>query len=367
MHDEISTKQPALNNKEITVNTTLFERYQQAKIENKEKHTRELADLLNISEAELIHSRVGQDGTQRISENIIDALQALSTVGQVKAITRNEFAVSLQMGQYENGKFSSHAGLFLNPNALDLRMFFAQWESAFALTESTENGERHSIHFFDKHGDALHKTYTTEHTNMDAWQTLIKQYVTADNPVLLIDEIKPFTEQPVSEELTQQLEQQWRSMTDVHQFFILLKNNNLSRQQVFRAVSDELAYQVPIDSLSQLLSSAHEQQNEIMLFVGNRGCVQIFTGLIERLAPLTYENSDIKWLNIFNSNFTLHIIENGIAECWVTKKPTQDGFVTSLEVFDNKGNQIIQMYGQRTEGEPEQKIWREQILALPKI
>lgn len=356
-----------INTKEIIVNTILFERYQQAKKENKGKYTRNLADLLNVSEAKILHSRVGKDGSQRLSANIPDLLQALSTIGEVKAITRNEFAISQQIGQYDNAKFSSHAGLFLNPRGLDLRMFFAQWDSVFALNENISNGEHHSIQFFDKHGDALHKVYATEHTDMSAWNALIKQYATEHNPELIINKVQPFSEQPINEALAQQLEQQWRSMTDVHQFFILLKNNNLSRQQVFRAVSDELAWQVPINSLSQLLSIAYEQQNEIMLFVGNRGCVQIFTGLIERLSPLFEEDSGINWLNVFNSNFTLHMIENGVTECWVTQKPTQDGFVTSLEVFDRNGNQIIQMYGQRTEGEPEQKIWRDQILSLPKI
>ncbi|MBO0222896.1 hypothetical protein J0689_26820, partial [Vibrio parahaemolyticus] len=59
--------------------------------------------------------------------------------------------------------------------------------------------------------------------------------------------------------------------------------------------------------------------------------------------------------------------ENGVSECWVTRKPTQDGFVTRLEVFDKDGTQIVQMYGQRTEGTPEQEQWRNQVMALPHI
>ncbi|MBO1916505.1 hypothetical protein J4727_16400 [Providencia rettgeri] len=44
-------------------------------------------------------------------------------------MTRNQYAVSIQTGAYNNPKFSNHGGLFLNPKALDLRMFFAQWGS----------------------------------------------------------------------------------------------------------------------------------------------------------------------------------------------------------------------------------------------
>lgn len=70
------------------------------------------------------------------------------------------------------------------------------------------------------------------------------------------------------------------------------------------------------------------------------------------------------WLNIFNPTFTLHLLEETIAETWVTRKPTADGHVTSLELFAADGTQIAQLYGQRTEGEPEQTQWRAQIDAL---
>lgn len=35
------------------------------------------------------------------------------------------------------------------------------------------------------------------------------------------------------------------------------------------------------------------------------------------------------WLNIFNPTFTLHLLEETVAETWVTRKPTADGHVTS--------------------------------------
>jgi len=123
-------------------------------------------------------------------------------------------------------------------------------------------------------------------------------------------------------------------------------------------VGDDLAYRVDNRSLSQLLETARDQKNEIMIFVGNPGCVQIFTGEIEKVRPHG------EWINIFNSRFTLHLVESAIAESWVTRKPTKDGFVTSLELFATDGTQIAQLYGQRTEGQPEQPQWREQIAAL---
>lgn len=67
-------------------------------------------------------------------------------------------------------------------------------------------------------------------------------------------------------------------MTDVHQFFGLLRKYQLSRQQAFRLVSDDLACRVDRHALPSLLETVRREGNEIMIFVGNRGCVQIFTG-----------------------------------------------------------------------------------------
>ncbi len=39
------------------------------------------------------------------------------------------------------------------------------------------------------------------------------------------------------------------------------------------------------------------------------------------------------WLNIFNTTFTLHLREDSADEVWVTRKPTSDGYVTSVELF----------------------------------
>ncbi len=56
------------------------------------------------------------------------------------------------------------------------------------------------------------------------------------------------------------------------------------------------------------------------------------------------------WLNIFNPTFTLHLREESLDEVWVTRKPTSDGHVTSVELFAKDGTQIAQLYGQRSEG-----------------
>lgn len=331
---------------------TLYQRYQQIKAENPKKYARELAGLLAVSEAELAQARTQHDAVA-LRPDFRALLPALKAVGETKSIVRNEYAVHEQVGCYENLHLGGHAGLILNPRALDQRLFPQQWKSAFVLHEQAG---RHSIQIFDAHGDAILKIYATPATDMVAWQALIAQFRQADAPALKVTPFAPVALNPQPDNAL--IEQEWRAMTDVHQFFGLLKRHNISRQQAFRAVPDDLAQRVANGTLGELLSLAHQDRNEIMIFIGNRGCVQIFTGVVEKLVPM--EN----WLNIFTPTFTLHLMENGIAESWITRKPGTDGVVTSLELFAADGTQIGQLYGQRSEGEPEQQRWREQLALL---
>ncbi|SQI44424.1 Hemin transport protein hemS [Leminorella richardii] len=334
---------------------SLYDRYLQAKQQHPEEFARDLAKRLGVSEAELTHARVGHDAQRLNSDDVRALLAALENVGETKAITRNEYAVHEQVGAYANQHLSGHAGLILNPYALDLRLFLNHWLFAFALTEQTARGERRSIQFFDASGDALHKTYATENTDMSAWQQVIDTFTLSDNPALTGLSSEPEKAAEASAIDSAAIDREWREMTDVHQFFTLLRKHNISRQQAFAAVDNDLAQRIDNQSLRQLLDMAKNDANDIMVFVGNRGCVQIFTGKIERVVPHG------KWLNIFNRDFVLHLIEDDIVESWITRKPTKDGIVTSLELFAADGTQIAQLYGQRTEGQEEQSQWRKQL------
>nr|WP_245211115.1 ChuX/HutX family heme-like substrate-binding protein [Providencia rettgeri] len=155
------------------MNSNLYNDYQQIQKSHSNLCPHKIAALLQVSEAQLVHCRVGNEKVLRLSGKPADILQNLVSIGQAKGITRNNYAISIQTGEYSNPRFSHHGGLFLNPKALDLRMFFAQWDSTFALVEETSTGLRHSMQFFDKHGDALHQVYATDKTDMAEWQAIV--------------------------------------------------------------------------------------------------------------------------------------------------------------------------------------------------
>lgn len=331
--------------------TKLWQRYQDVKANGTAKYARDIAAVMGISEAELTEARVGHDAV-RLQDNARAILTALESVGETKCICRNEYAVHEQVGSFTHQHLDGHAGLVLNPRALDLRLFLSQWASAFHVNEQG----RESIQFFDPHGDAVLKVYTTDATDSAAWQALIAEQTQPNPTPLALRPVENARYAATADGAA--LEKEWRAMTDVHQFFVLLRKYNLSRQQAFRLVSDDLACRIDPESLPRLLENIQRDGNEFMIFVGNRGCVQIFTGVLEKLTPMR------GWINIFNSNFTLHLREQTIDEVWVTRKPTSDGHVTSVELFAKDGTQIAQLYGQRSEGHPEQTQWRNQVDSL---
>ncbi len=333
----------------------IYQHYTSLKARWPKLYARELAQKMGISEAELACARIGIDAQAlRVESNAI--LQALETVGETKSITRNTYAVHQQIGHYHNLHFNDHVGVIFNPRVLDLRLFIRQWHSIFALQEHAAGVERRSLQFFDAYGDAVLKVYATANSDRVAWDALIGRF---SQKKWLSLSVIPYSSPVYNQHLDlASIEQEWRAMTDVHQFFHLLQRHNISRLQAFHAVTRDLAYPVNNQALRQLLTRVQSAGNEIMIFVGNRGCLQIFTGTIEKLLPME------KWLNIFSPTFTLHLKEDTIAESWVTHKPTADGTVTSLELFAVDGTQIAQLYGQRSEGIPEQTTWRQQIAAL---
>ncbi|VTP67162.1 Hemin transport protein hemS [Leclercia adecarboxylata] len=106
--------------------------------------------------------------------------------------------------------------------------------------------------------------YTTDNTDVSAWGDLLSRFIFADNPPLALKAADPTANVTTADAAT--VDSEWRAMTDVHQFFGLLKRHSLTRQQAFRLVSDDLACQVDNRALSQLLNDARQAGNEIMIF-----------------------------------------------------------------------------------------------------
>ncbi|MFL9842904.1 hemin-degrading factor [Flavobacterium rhizosphaerae] len=344
---------------DTTINT-LKEQWQALKAENPHLRIRNAADTLGISEAELLATQVGE-GVVRLRPEFSAILPEVESLGRVMALTRNDECVHERKGVYVNPDFSSpFASLFVGED-IDLRIFLSHWEKAFAVTEKTEHGERKSLQFFGKDGLAIHKIYLTKDSNDAAFDTLVAKYK-SDNQSREEETVEvPFVinEKPDTEIDVEGFQKAWKTLADTHAFFGMLKKYGVTRTQALRLAPDEhFAKQVAKESIVKMLEGAAAQKLPIMCFVGNRGNIQIHTGQVHKTV---WHN---EWFNVLDPDFNLHLNMDKVANVWIVRKPTEDGEVTAVEVFNEMGEIIVQFFGKRKPGIPELQEWRDLVAAL---
>lgn len=343
-----------------TTTKTLLQQWEELKVKQPQIRTRNAAELLGVSEAELIASKCSNSSNDviRLEPKFIDILSEIQKLGKVMALTRNNSVVHERKGVYKNASLDNpHVGLFVGED-IDLRIFFNCWDKVFAVTEKSKDTTRYSLQFFAKNGEAIHKIYLIDEANLSTFNTIVNKYKHENqNPTETVQKNKAEnTELPDSEIDVKNFQNEWINLKDTHDFFPLLKKYKLSRTQALRqAPKPNYAVKVKNITLRNLLHKVSEQDLEIMVFVGNNGMIQIHTGKAKKIVDYN------EWLNVLDPDFNLHIKEPDIYESWVVRKPTLDGMVTALECFDNKGEQIIQLFGKRKPGIPEQNSWRKLI------
>jgi putative hemin transport protein len=343
----------SLPTSEPTSTNNVFAAWQQLRLETPHIRAREAALQLHVSEAELVASRLGTD-VIRLRPEWKVLLSELGNLGRIMALTRNEHCVHERKGPYRELAVSgnSRMGLVVSPD-IDLRLFLSGWAFAFAVDEVTSRGLLRSLQIFDAQGVAIHKVYLTEHSNIEAWTALKTRFKSDDQDSHL--ELVPLKEQPLpcADEAvdTEALRSGWAELRDTHHFHALLQRLGIARTQALRLAGTQWAEPLRSSALPRVMEAAAAQQLPIMVFVGNRHCIQIHTGAITTLKWVD------TWFNVLDSDFNLHIQTSGIHTLWRVRKPSVDGVITSLEAYDNNGELIMQLFGARKPGQPELTQW----------
>jgi len=319
---------------------------------------RDAAARLGVSEAELLATNVGTTVT-RLEGDFAEMLKMLPELGQIMALTRNEYAVHERKGAYRNVSIEGGMGLVLDEE-IDLRLFMTHWHFGFAVEDSIKGEPRYSLHFFDSDGTAVHKVYLQSDGNLEAYKRFVERFRAAEqSQIVAVSPLAPAPAPTPDEEIDfEGLYAGWRALEDTHQFFGLLRKFKAGRVQALRNAPADLAVEVDAASLRRVLTDASKSNLSIMVFVGSRGVIQIHTGPVERIVAMD------PWINVLDKRFNLHLREDGIASAWIVRKPTNDGVVTALEVFDASGEVIAMFFGKRKPGVPELLEWRELIASV---
>jgi putative hemin transport protein len=339
---------------ETTATLTLKQRWDDLLQAKPHTRIRNAAQELGVSEAELLVTRLG-DGVTRLKPEFRAILGEVPKLGRVMALSRNNDVVHERKGVYLNPSLNpGPVGLFVGAD-IDLRIFWGPWASAFGVMEAGQNGPRYSLQFFGSDGEAVHKIYLLAESDAGAYHDIVEQFLAPEQSDVL--DVKPWpaepAERPDSEVDTAAFRQEWIGLKDTHDFYGLVKKHRLSRTQALR-LAPEGGYAVPVDNKAfrEVLTQAAAKEIPVMVFVGNKGMIQIHTGEVKKLMDVP------EWFNVIDPDFNLHVREAAIVSSWVVRKPTTDGMVTALECFDAKGEQIVQLFGKRKPGIPELEEWR---------
>lgn len=337
----------------MTETNTLKEKWMALKNGETPMRIRNAAAELGVSEVELLATEIEDKTVVRLKPELENILKEIESLGKVMALSRNNEVVHERKGVYANPSFGPHASMFVNPD-IDLRLFLNHWKTVFAVQEPSGNTVRRSLQFFDAEGTAMHKIYLTVDSNVPAFEALVEKFKADDQTSA--ETVLPKTEAKYGERNDAAdvagFQAAWLGMKDTHAFFMMTRKFNVSRLQALEIAPEGHATKVENAAVRKACELAVESQTPIMVFVGNKGIVQIHSGAIKNLMDRG------PWFNILDPDFNMHLNEEGVSQVYVVRKPTEDGIVTSIEVFNEKEELVVTFFGARKPGIPELEGWR---------
>ncbi|TNC78028.1 hemin-degrading factor [Janthinobacterium lividum] len=359
---------------------TLAERWSTLRTEQPKLQIRDAARALGVSEAQLLATNIGKGVTrlQADGNQPREIMRAALDLGIVQAITRNENGVIETTGVASKfkqaGDKSEQADAKQDPETqarqrniaggylggqIDLRFHFENWKYAFAVEQAGRDGKpTRSLQFFDANGTAVHKIYLRNEPGVAVYDKLVATFrMPQQSAELNVLAVAPkAAEKPDAEIDVKEFQLAWKDMTDVHQFAQIMREFHLSREQALRLAPAGVVERVTPEALRTLLENAAKDKVAIMVFLGNEGLTQIYSGKIEKNMAAG------GFFNVLDPDFNLHIRDTALRSGWVVKR----GGVTSVEFFDKEGTQVVSFFGVRERGKPQPQAWVDLADSLPK-
>lgn len=332
-----------------------------ARKDNPKMRERDLASQIGVSEAAFLEAWLDEQ-VVRLNPDLDMFFPMLAQAGGVMALSRNETAVHEKTGVYEGYKSGQHASIVLG-NDIDLRIFPRHWRYAYHVAKPLEDGSvQCSFQFFDTYGDAVHKVYAREATDMDAWNAIRERLSIPYEPSGFPKRVARTGREVADESLMTELRQAWATMEDTHQLQSILRKSRMPRLAAIESIGDEYAWKLSEAATEQVFHQLSADQLPVMIFLRNAGTLQIHSGPVHTIKQVG------PWLNVLDPGFHLHLRADRIESVWLVRKPTKGSDVYSLEIFDADGEQALMINGYRREGDDTEAViqWNQMVQALPR-
>ncbi|MBI1182072.1 MAG: hypothetical protein GC201_16125 [Alphaproteobacteria bacterium] len=157
------------------------------------------------------------------------------------------------------------------------------------------------------------------------------------------------------------LRDDWAAMSNVHHFEALLGKHRIGRLQAFRLVGEKYAAELAPEAFQDLLGKLDKTGEQVMVFVANRGFVQIFSGPAK--APKRVGHG---W-EIVHERSKVFVPDSALEHLWLVHKPTAAGIISSLEILSEGEDQALaSIFGKHPHGDPQPQSWLKLLNTLPR-
>lgn len=312
----------------------------------------DIAQSLDVSELQVLLFSTDMMKITMLDVGFEELFNRIPDLGKCMALTRNDSTVSEVKGVYGKANFHGPMGM-VHHDTIDLRLFTSTWAFVIAVENAKGNDVLRSLQIFDKYGRAIHKVYPQDIT-AEAWEGFLSSF---KQKFISVEDIQNKPEhvavQSVPKIDAEALRADWLDLQDTHDFHALLRKHKAERTVAFELVGQDLAREVAVDNLVNVIQAARKAEIKFMVFVGNGAMIQIRSGVAKETRMLG------SWFNILDPDFNLHVNMQKLKSAWVVNKPSRHGVVTSLEVFDEQGELAVTLFGYRTDNLPVDPHWGE--------
>lgn len=323
--------------------------------------------LLSCSEGELQASRLGHEKVRPLVDTF-SLLYQLAGLGEVEIISFNQTGWARYTGRFAPPDLCldnpSCLGLEFRSSHLRLQLRMNHWYWG-CVVEDQPPGQttQSSLQFFNQSGQRFLKIQATAATSQPGWQRVVDNFARheASAQPLFVEE-----QENRSDSTPQDIAgftQEWRLMQSPNQIDSLLKRHQADYLTALQHLGTKFAREVSLDSLQDLLRQVQwlpKGPNKPCLEASffTSGCTQTVSGAIQ---PPRLQHKD--WC-LGYAEGCLHLQAQRLEEAWVVRKPCEEGWVTSLELFDVAGQCVLAIQESKLSLVPENLLLREIFASL---
>lgn len=285
---------------------------------------------------------------------IIDALIARGTIRartESGGITIEQTGAVTEYNMRGEGTIGS-----IVQDDLDLRFLFRHWAGGLVHPAHT------TIDFVDTTGATCVSVHAADEDARETIEALAQRFAGQAAQAPAAPPSGPSRPRKSDSEVdTAALLADWRAMTNVHHFEALLGKHGIGRLQALRLVGPEFAKELAAGAFGELLAQLAGNGQEIMVFVANRGMVQIYSG------PASDAKRVGHGWEIVHGAAKLYFPDTALHGLWLVHKPTAAGIITSLElVREDEDQAVASIFGRHPHGDAQPAEWLELLEQLPK-